>query len=126
MHLSVEASLKKLRTSYIDIFYLHWWDFDTSVEEVVNGMHILVQQGKVLYLVTRINSCDIIELLKFAVSGYLRHTCLDCVQGQSYARDQGKTPFAIYQGMWNILERSFERDIIPMARAEGTAAASWG
>jgi len=52
MHLSVEASLKKLRTSYIDILYVHWWDWDTSVEEVMNGLHVLVQQGKVLYLVS--------------------------------------------------------------------------
>lgn len=51
MRLSVEASLKKLRTSYIDILYLHWWDFDTSVEEVMNGLHILVQQGRVLYFI---------------------------------------------------------------------------
>ena len=51
MHISVEASLKKLRTSYIDIFYVHWWDYSTSVEEVMNGLHTLVMQGKVLYLV---------------------------------------------------------------------------
>ncbi|KAG9308873.1 NADP-dependent oxidoreductase domain-containing protein [Chiua virens] len=50
MHLSVEASLKKLRTTYIDIFYVHCWDWDTSIEEVMNGLHALVQQGKVLYL----------------------------------------------------------------------------
>ena len=51
LHLSVEASLKKLRTPYIDILYVHWWDYTTSVEEVVNSLHVLVQQGKVLYLV---------------------------------------------------------------------------
>ena len=51
MHLSVEASLKKLRTTYIDILYVHWWDWETSIEEVMNGLHTLVQQGKVLYLV---------------------------------------------------------------------------
>jgi aryl-alcohol dehydrogenase-like predicted oxidoreductase len=51
MHVSVEASLKNLRTSYIDIFYVHWWDYNTSVEEVMNGLHNLVTQGKVLYLV---------------------------------------------------------------------------
>ena len=51
MHLSVEASLKKLRTSYIDILYVHWWDWDTSIEEIMNGLHTLVQKGKVLYLV---------------------------------------------------------------------------
>ncbi len=51
LHISVEASLRKLRTTYIDILYLHWWDYTTSVEEVVNSLHTLVQQGKVLYLV---------------------------------------------------------------------------
>jgi hypothetical protein len=51
MHLSVEASLKKLRTSYIDILYVHVWDFETSIEEVMNNLHNLVVSGKVLYLV---------------------------------------------------------------------------
>lgn len=51
MHVSVEASLKKLRTSYVDILYVHWWDWETSIEEMMNGLHTLVQQGKVLYLV---------------------------------------------------------------------------
>ncbi|KAG1772398.1 NADP-dependent oxidoreductase domain-containing protein [Suillus occidentalis] len=87
MRLSVEASLKKLRTSYVDILYLHWWDFDTSVEEVMNGLHILVQQGRVLYL-------GISDTPAWIVS-----------KANQYARDHGKTPFVIYQGMWNILER---------------------
>ncbi|KAG0701400.1 NADP-dependent oxidoreductase domain-containing protein [Suillus ampliporus] len=107
MRISVEASLKKLRTSYIDILYVHWWDFDTSIEEVMNGLHILVQQGKVLYL-------GISDTPAWIVS-----------KANQYARDHGKPPFVIYQGMWNILERSFERDIIPMARAEGMALAPW-
>ena len=53
MHLSVEASLKKLRTDYIDILYVHWWDYSTPIEEVMNGLHNLVAQGKVLYLVRK-------------------------------------------------------------------------
>ena len=57
MHISVQASLKKLRTTYIDILYVHWWDWETSIEEVMNGLHTLVQQGKVLYLV-RVESMD--------------------------------------------------------------------
>ncbi|EEB96407.1 hypothetical protein MPER_04467 [Moniliophthora perniciosa FA553] len=48
---SVEGSLKKLRTTYIDLLYLHWWDYDTTIEEVMDGLHHLVVQGKVLYLV---------------------------------------------------------------------------
>ena len=51
MHLSVEASLKKLRTTYIDILYVLWWDWESSIQEIMNGIHTLVQQGKVLYLV---------------------------------------------------------------------------
>ena len=51
--MSVEASLKKLRTTYIDILYIHWWDYTTTVEEVMDSLHSLVVQGKVLYLVGR-------------------------------------------------------------------------
>ena len=40
-------------------------------------------------------------------------------KANQYARDHGKTPFVIYQGEWNIMKRSFEREIIPMARGEG-------
>ncbi|KII90524.1 hypothetical protein PLICRDRAFT_106149 [Plicaturopsis crispa FD-325 SS-3] len=105
LHISVEASLKKLRTSYIDILYVHWWDWATSVEEVMNSLHHLVASGKVLYL-------GISDTPAWVVS-----------QANQYARDHGKTPFSIYQGIWNILERSFERDIIPMARSQGMALA---
>ncbi|KAJ7919009.1 Aldo/keto reductase [Mycena leptocephala] len=107
LHVSVEASLQKLRTTYIDILYVHWWDWDTSVEEVMNGLHNLVVQGKVLYL-------GISDTPAWVVS-----------QANQYARDHAKTPFVIYQGMWNVLDRSFEREIIPMARAHGLALAPW-
>ncbi|KAJ7342578.1 Aldo/keto reductase [Mycena albidolilacea] len=107
MHVSVEASLKKLRTTYIDILYMHWWDWDTTIEEVMNGLHNLVTQGKVLYL-------GVSDTPAWVVA-----------QANQYARDHGKTPFVIYQGMWNVLDRSFEREIIPMARAHGLALAPW-
>ncbi|KAI0354911.1 aryl-alcohol dehydrogenase [Trametes cingulata] len=107
LHLSVEASLKKLRTSYIDILYVHWWDYVTSVEEVMNGLHNLVVAGKVLYL-------GISDTPAWIVS-----------RANMYARLAGKTPFVIYQGAWSVLQRDFEREIIPMARAEGMALAPW-
>jgi aryl-alcohol dehydrogenase-like predicted oxidoreductase len=101
MHISVEASLKKLRTTYIDVLYIHWWDWDTSIEEIMNGLHNLVVQRKVLYL-------GVSDTPAWVVA-----------QANQYARDHGKTPFVIYQGGWSILDRAFEREIIPMARANG-------
>ena len=57
LKLSIEASLKKLRTSYVDILYLHYWDLHTSVEEIMDGLHNLVVAGKVLYLVRNLSFC---------------------------------------------------------------------
>ena len=59
MRNSVEASLKKLRTSYVDVLYVHWWEYEVSIEEVMSGLQNLVVQGKVLYLVCLVcmNSC---------------------------------------------------------------------
>ncbi|ESK90213.1 putative aryl-alcohol dehydrogenase [Moniliophthora roreri MCA 2997] len=105
---SVEASLKKLRTTYIDLLYVHWWDWDTSIEEVMDGLHNLVVQGKVLYL-------GISDTPAWVVA-----------KANQYAKDHSKTPFVVYQGEWNIMQRSFERDIIPMARDFGMALAPWG
>ena len=51
LKLTVDSSLKKLRTDYIDILYVHFWDLHTSVEEIMDGLHNLVVAGKVLYLV---------------------------------------------------------------------------
>ncbi|EIW59452.1 Aldo/keto reductase [Trametes versicolor FP-101664 SS1] len=45
-HLSVEESSKSLPTSYTDIFYVHWWDYKTSIEELMNGLHNLGSQAK--------------------------------------------------------------------------------
>jgi aryl-alcohol dehydrogenase-like predicted oxidoreductase len=50
MRVSVEASLKKLQTDYIDLLYVHWWDFTTGVAELMQSLNQLVSSGKVLYL----------------------------------------------------------------------------
>jgi len=107
LHISIEQSMKKLRTSYIDLLYLHWWDWDTSVEEVMRSLHTLVLQGKVLYL-------GVSDTPAWVVA-----------KANQYARDHALTPFVIYQGAWNVMDRSFEREIIPMARSEGLALAPW-
>lgn len=107
LHVSLRDSLRKLQTDWIDVLYLHWWDHTTSIEEVMDSLHILVLQGKVLYL-------GISDSPAWIVSA-----------ANEYARARGKTPFTIYQGRWNVLLRDFEREIIPMARHYGMALAPW-
>lgn len=50
LYVSLENSLKKLQTSYIDILYIHWWDYTMSIEELMIALNNLVVSGKVLYL----------------------------------------------------------------------------
>ncbi|KAI0126027.1 aldo/keto reductase [Xylariales sp. AK1849] len=107
IHLSVRDSLAKLQTDYIDILYMHWWDHTTSVKEIMDSLHILIDQGKVLYL-------GISDTPAWVVAA-----------ANTYAVDHGKTPFSVYQGRWNVMTRAFERDIIPMARHFGMALAPW-
>lgn len=47
---SVEASLRKLGTGYVDLLWLHWWDYTTGIPEVMQTLNDLVVQGKVIYL----------------------------------------------------------------------------
>ncbi|UNI21760.1 Putative aryl-alcohol dehydrogenase aad14 [Purpureocillium takamizusanense] len=107
MRVSLRDSLRKLRTDWVDILYLHWWDFTTSVREIMDALHVLVQQGQVLYL----GASDTPAWLVAAAN--------------EYALAHGKTPFSIYQGRWNVMRRDFERDIIPLARHYGMALAPW-
>ncbi|GHJ85225.1 hypothetical protein NliqN6_1627 [Naganishia liquefaciens] len=107
LYLSVEDSLKKLKTSYIDILYLHWWDHSTSIEEIMTSLHILVQERKVLYL-------GISDTPAWVVAA-----------ANTFAIERGLTPFVIYQGKWNVMVRDFEREILPMAQHFGLALAPW-
>ncbi|AJT05193.1 AMM_1a_G0043680.mRNA.1.CDS.1 [Saccharomyces cerevisiae] len=107
LHVSVRDSLRKLQTDWIDILYVHWWDYMSSIEEVMDSLHILVQQGKVLYLGVSDTPAWVVSAANY------------------YATSHGKTPFSVYQGKWNVLNRDFERDIIPMARHFGMALAPW-
>ena len=80
MHISVRDSLKKLRTDYIDILYVHWWEFGASVEEVMRHLHALVMARQVLYL----GASDIPAWV--------------VVKANMFARANGLTPFSVYQG----------------------------
>ena len=86
---------------------MHWWDYTCGVEEIMNALHHLVAQGKVLYL-------GISDTPAWVVA-----------KANTYARMANRTPFVIYQGAWSVLQRDLEREIIPMAKAEGMAIAPW-
>ncbi len=108
LHLSVRDSLRKLQTDYIDILYVHWWDFTTSIPELMQSLNDLVRAGKVLYL-------GISDTPAWTVS-----------KANEYARNHGLRQFVVYQGRWSAAARDFERDIIPMCQAEGMGIAPWG
>ncbi|KAK5987918.1 Norsolorinic acid reductase B [Cladobotryum mycophilum] len=108
LHLSVNDSLKKLQTDYIDLLYVHWWDYATDVAELMQSLNHLVVSGKVLYL-------GISDTPAWVVS-----------KANEYARNHGLRQFSVYQGRWSAAEREMERDIIPMCRAENMGIAPWG
>lgn len=100
---TVEASLKRLNTDSIDLFYLHMWDRTTPVEEVLRGLDDLVQAGKVLYV-------GISDTPAWIVS-----------YAQAIADLRGWSRFVAYQGEYNLLERGIEQDVLPMTQALGLA-----
>ncbi|KAH9908659.1 norsolorinic acid reductase [Xylariomycetidae sp. FL2044] len=108
LHVSVNASLQKLQTDYIDILYVHWWDWTTSIPELMQSLNRLVIAGKVLYLGAS-------DMPAWVVS-----------KANEYARNHGLRPFCVYQGRWSAAKRDMERDIIPMTKAEGMGLAPWG
>ncbi|CAF9932885.1 MAG: hypothetical protein ALECFALPRED_005402 [Alectoria fallacina] len=108
LHVSVEASLKKLQTSYIDLLYVHYWDMQTCIPEVMQSLNHLVSSRKVLYL---------------GISDTPAWVVVKC---NAYARQYGLRQFSVYQGKWSAAERDFERDIIPMCMDEGMSLAPWG
>src|SRR5690606_19846990 len=98
---SVEASLRQLNTDYIDLLYLHVWDFTTPVEEVLRGMDDLVRQGKVLYVAMSNNPAWQVSRM------------------QAIADLRSWSPLVALQIEYSLAERTGERDLIPMAREMG-------
>ncbi|MFE0104713.1 aldo/keto reductase [Streptomyces sp. NPDC059009] len=98
---SVETSLRRLDTDYIDLLYLHVWDFTTPVEEVLRGLDDLVRQGKVLYVA--ISNAPAWQVSRM----------------QAIADLRGWSPLVALQIEHSLIQRTGERDLIPMAREMG-------
>ncbi|MCW3060672.1 MAG: Aryl-alcohol dehydrogenase [Capsulimonas sp.] len=104
---SVEGSLKRLGTDYIDLLWLHAWDFTTPVDEVMQSLDDLVRAGKVNYV-------GVSDTPAWIVS-----------QANTLAELRGWTPFVALQIEYSLIERTPERDLIPMANALGLSVTPW-
>ena len=105
---SVEASLKRLNTDFIDLLYLHMWDYTTPVEEVMRAMDDLVRAGKVLYV------------------GFSDTPAYIISKADLLAELRGLAPVAAIQLPYNLFRRDPERELLPMAREQDIAVTAWG
>ncbi len=104
---NLEASLRRLRTDYVDVYWLHAWDFLTPVEEIMRALDDVVRAGKVLYL------------------GISDAPAWIIAQANAIAHERGWTAFAGLQPEYNLLQRDAERDLLPMARAFDMTITPW-
>ncbi len=104
---SVEASLKRLNTDYIDLYWLHVWDYTTPVDEVMRAFDDLVRQGKVLYI-------GISDAPAWIVS-----------RANTLAELRGWTQFVGLQVEYSLIERTCDRELLPMAREMDLAITAW-
>jgi aryl-alcohol dehydrogenase-like predicted oxidoreductase len=106
--LSLETSLRRLRTDYIDLYWVHIWDRHTPAEETMRALDDAVRAGKVLYI-------GISDTPAWVVA-----------HANTLAEWRGWTPFVGLQAPYNLLNRDIERDLLPMAEAFGLSVAAWG
>ena len=104
---SVEASLKRLQTDYIDLYWLHIWDKITPLDEVMRAFDDLVRQGKILH-------AGVSDMAAWAVA-----------RASTLAELRGWTPFVGLQIEYSLIERTVERELIPMAEALGLGVTAW-
>ncbi len=104
---AVEASLKRLQTDYIDLYWVHIWDQITPVEEVMRALDDLVRQGKVLY------------------TGISDAPAWWIAQANTLAQLRSWTPFVGLQIEYSLIERSVERELVPMAKALNIGLTAW-
>ncbi len=104
---SVEGSLKRLQTDYIDLLYVHIWDPLTPIEEVMRSLDDLIRAGKILYV-----GCS--NLPAWIIS-----------RANTLAEFRGWTPFVANEIEYNLVERTPEREQIPMCQALDVAVLCW-
>ncbi|HZI70850.1 MAG TPA: aldo/keto reductase, partial [Nitrososphaeraceae archaeon] len=104
---SLEASLKRLNTDYIDLYWVHAWDALTPIEEMMRALDDMVRSGKILYI-------GISDAPAWIVS-----------QVNTVANLKGWTEFTGLQIEYSLIERTPERELLPMAVALNIGVTAW-
>ncbi|MDB5285761.1 MAG: aldo/keto reductase, partial [Mucilaginibacter sp.] len=104
---SVEESLKRLKTDFIDVLYLHIWDDITPIDEVMRAMDDLIKQGKITYVAISDTPAWVVA------------------KGNTLAELMGWSQFIALQVEYSLLARTPERELIPMAKHFGMTVTPW-
>ena len=104
---SVEESLRRLKTDFIDVLYLHIWDDITPIDEVMRGLDDLIRQGKVNY-------AAISDTPAWVVA-----------KGNTLAELMGWSQFVALQVEYSLIQRTPERELIPMAKHFNMTVTPW-
>lgn len=106
MH-AVHESLRRLKTDYIDLYWVHFWDRNTPIEETLRALDDLVRAGKIRYI------------------GLSNTPAWKVAQAQTMAQLRGWSPLVAVQVEYSLIERSHEADLLPMAEELGLAITAW-
>ena len=107
IHHAIDDSLRRLGTDYVDLYQIHRLDYDTPMEEILEGLDDVVRQGKALYI-----GASSMFAWQFAKMLYM-------------ADELGLTRFATMQNHYNLIYREEEREMLPLCRAEGIGVIPW-
>ena len=99
----LDASLKRLQMDYVDLYVYHFWDYNTPIEDIMEGLHNVIKQGKAIYI--GISNCYAYQLAK----------------ANAIARQNGWDEFISIQGHYNLIFREEEREMVPLCKEENIA-----
>ncbi|MFO0685871.1 MAG: aldo/keto reductase [Sandaracinus sp.] len=103
----LESSLRRLSTSYVDLYWMHAYDPSTPIDETMRALDDLVRDGKVRYV------------------GFSDTPAWKCTEAQMLARMHGWAPLVALQIEYSLLERTVEGELVPMAREMGMGITPW-
>ncbi|GAA4234159.1 aldo/keto reductase [Actinomadura meridiana] len=104
---SIDASLRRLGTDYVDLYQIHRWDYETPIEETMEALHDVVKSGKARYI------------------GGSSMWAWQFAKAQHVAELRGWTKFVTMQNHYNLIYREEEREMIPLCVDQGVGLIPW-